>query len=157
MRADPVYNHWGILLHPTDTNSDSRRPGKTGVWDDAVLVDCAQWIYPSLQLLKSQHKDNDDRIWSMPLGHLQTVFNSGIKSLGMESLRPSLYSLRHGGASEDLLRRRRSLQEVRRRGRWMSDSSLKRYAKETRLLAELSKIPEQVLLYGRQMDLIMDR
>eukprot|EP00973_Karenia_brevis_P006482 882223-Karenia_brevis.AAC.1 len=75
------------------------------------------------------------------------------RDLKLEALKPTLYSLRHGGASEDILRRRRSVQEVKRRGRWTSDASLKRYAKEARLLSEISKLHPSILAFGRQMDL----
>lgn len=64
--------------------------------------------------------------------------------------------MRHGGASEDLLLRKRSGLEVKRRGRWRSDDSLKRYGKETRLLAELSKIPKLTMKIGEQAYLALD-
>ena len=40
-----------------------------------------------------------------------------------------MYQLRDGGASEDCLSRRRTLQEIQHRGRWTTASSLKRYTK----------------------------
>ena len=58
--------------------------------------------------------------------------------------------MRHGGASEDILSRRRLLVDIKRRGRWVSDSGLKRYGKETRLLGELLKIHPNVLAFGRE-------
>lgn len=33
------------------------------------------------------------------------------------------------------------MQEVKRRGRWVSDSSLKRYSKETRLIEVMQRVP----------------
>eukprot|EP00973_Karenia_brevis_P029559 4077560-Karenia_brevis.AAC.1 len=93
----------------------------------------------------------------MEPGHLHHVFNRAVAAMGMDVLRPSLYSLRHGGASEDLLRKRRNLAEVRRRGRWQTDTSLRRYSKETRLLSELSKIPSAILDYGRLIDMSIER
>eukprot|EP00973_Karenia_brevis_P034263 4726174-Karenia_brevis.AAC.1 len=63
-----------------------------------------------------------------------------------------MYSLRHGGASEDLLRGRRRLQEVMRRGRWQSESSLRRYSKEGLLAQELAKVPASTLSYGVAVD-----
>ena len=38
---------------------------------------------------------------------------------------------------------------MKRRGRWVSDSSLRRYGKESRLLKELQKIHPNVLNFGR--------
>ena len=56
--------------------------------------------------------------------------------------------MRHGGASHDLLTKSRSVEAVKRRGRWRSDSSLKRYGKETRILSELNKVAPQVIELG---------
>ena len=55
---------------------------------------------------------------------------------------------RHGGATHDVLSRRRSLLEVKQHGRWASDNSLKRYVKEARLQTEVAKVPEPIRLYG---------
>eukprot|EP00973_Karenia_brevis_P065592 9120330-Karenia_brevis.AAC.1 len=69
--------------------------------------------------------------------------------LDLSALNPCRYALRHGGASEDLLTKTRSVADVKRRGLWRSDSSLRRYAKEARLLSELKKVPKPSLDYGR--------
>ena len=44
-----------------------------------------------------------------------------------------LYRMRHGGASHDIVSNQRSVLEVKKRGRWANDQSLKRYAKGVRL------------------------
>ena len=41
--------------------------------------------------------------------------------------------MRHGGASHDIVLGKRHITAVRKRGRWSSDQSLKRYAKDKRL------------------------
>ena len=79
------------------------------------------------------------------------MFIAAAVALGLGRLRPCLYGLRHGGASEDLLTKARTVLDVKTRGRWSSDSSLKRYGKQTRLLSELQKVPQEVLHYGEQM------
>jgi hypothetical protein len=70
--------------------------------------------------------------------------------LNLTALKPTRYSLRHGGASEVRLGRKRSLAEIKRRGRWASDTSLKRYTKETRLMSELVKLDSRIIKYGRE-------
>ena len=50
-----------------------------------------------------------------------------------------------------MLGRKRSLAEIKRRGRWVSDMSLKRYTKETRLMSELGKVDPRVIKYGREI------
>ena len=68
--------------------------------------------------------------------------------LRLGSLAPTLYMLRHGGASEDMLTGKRSVEAIKRRGRWRSDTSLRRYTKETRLLKELSKMAPSLIQFG---------
>ena len=62
----------------------------------------------------------------------------------VDILQPSLYSLRHGGASADALNGIRSMNDIRLRGRWASDRSLLCYCKESRANAELLKLREEV-------------
>ena len=55
---------------------------------------------------------------------------------GTDVLEPSLYALHHGGASHDAASGARSIQEIKDRGRWSSDASLRRYRKTSRAQAE---------------------
>eukprot|EP00959_Pyramimonas_sp_CCMP1952_P107758 2253266-Pyramimonas_sp.AAC.1 len=56
--------------------------------------------------------------------------------------------MRHGGASDDALRQTRSLEEIKRRGRWAADTSVKRYEKHARVLKSLECLPKPVRDYG---------
>ena len=73
------------------------------------------------------------------------AFRTASKELALDRLSDHLYSLRHGGASHDLLFRRRDLSAVKERGRWMTDASLKRYGKATLLQREINRVPAGVL------------
>ena len=55
-----------------------------------------------------------------------------------------LYQLRHGGASHDSAGGFRSLEDVRRRGRWRSWASVRRYEKGSRIGQVLLKLPEDL-------------
>ena len=61
------------------------------------------------------------------------------------------YSLRHAGASNDIIQKRRSVLEVKLRGRWKSDSSLARYMKPARVLQQANLLPAPVLDYGKRV------
>lgn len=52
---------------------------------------------------------------------------AGLLRFGERGFTTCLYGLRHGGASHDTLNRLRSLQQVKERGRWVTDSSVRRY------------------------------
>ncbi len=71
--------------------------------------------------------------------------------LGLDGFGLSAYSPRHGGASHDLLTGSRSLQEVKRRGRWASDESLKRYGKETKLIEVMARVPPRTVASGEAL------
>ena len=49
--------------------------------------------------------------------------------------------MRHGGASHELAVKARPLDEIKKRGRWLTDTSLRRYEKGARLPELLAKIP----------------
>jgi len=57
----------------------------------------------------------------------------------------------HGEALESILSVGRAKLDVKSRGSWTSDLSLRRYSKEAKITAEWHKVPAAVLSYGRLM------
>jgi len=137
---------FAILLHP----SEDKVPGKTGVFDASVVLDSDAWMYPLLTQL-GMGKTATDVIWDQPHNVLVDQFAKALEALNLTHLNSCLYTLRHGGATHDILTRRRSMMEVKQRGRWGSDSSLKRYVKLARLQTELAKVPIDVRNYGLEI------
>ena len=137
------FSLWGLILYPSEQGT----PGKTGTFDDAVLLDSELWLDPFLRLLVANRLPQD-LLFAQPGSSLVIKLQEAVLALGLAPLKPVRYSLRHGGASDDLLCRRRSLEEVKKRGQWRTDQSLRRYGKETKALAEMYKIPSNILEYG---------
>ena len=77
---------------------------------------------------------------SFTLADLLRELHASCTLLGLGPAGHHPYSRRHGVVSHDRLHRRYSLQEAQRRGRLISQTSLRRYAKETRLLSEMNKL-----------------
>ncbi|CAK0846173.1 unnamed protein product [Prorocentrum cordatum] len=140
--AGTLYQYFGLLLHES-----GKGPGKTGVNDESILFDREGWLAPLLAALELSTLP-DQPLWGGAIAQLPKLFDSACRELSLERLRPHLYSLRHGGASDDMLSQRRSLPEIQRRGRWRSAKSLNRYTKETKLLDELAWIPPAALELG---------
>ncbi|CAK0911133.1 unnamed protein product, partial [Prorocentrum cordatum] len=140
--AGTLYQYFGLLLHES-----GKGPGRTGVNDESILFDRDGWLAPLLAALKLSALP-DQPLWGEAIAQLPKLFDSACRELSLERLRPHLYSLRHGGASDDMLSQRRSLPEIQRRGRWRSAKSLNRYTKETKLLDELAWIPPAALELG---------
>ena len=138
---------WGLLLH----DSDLGVPGKTGMYDAAVSVDLDEFLWPVLAALRLRRQDSEE-VWSFTVQQLRLNYKQACAELSLQGLSDHLYGLRHGGASHDLLHRRRDLLAIRERGRWVTDSSLRRYAKSTLLQRELNKIPQQVIAFGNSVE-----
>eukprot|EP00435_Cladocopium_sp_Y103_P050327 s239_g15.t1 len=138
-----TFNFWAILLHP----AEELVPGKTGIFDSAVVLDSDLWMNTFLSRLISG-KQPGNPLWTSSHAEFRDMFNMVVQKLKLEHLGLTLYALRHGGATHDVLSRRRSMLEVKQRGRWSADSSLKRYVKEARLQTELAKVPQNVKDFG---------
>jgi hypothetical protein len=67
------------------------------------------------------------------------------------------YSFRHAGASHDLVTKERTTAEVKARGRWRSDSSLRRYGKPAKELAAKDKLDPLILQDGRTVESLLDK
>ena len=75
---------------------------------------------------------------------------------GVEELSPHPYAIRLGGASTDVLLGRRTLRDVKSRGRWRTDASVARYNKHARILREVNRLPDSTRVYGEQVGNILD-
>ena len=139
-----VYAFWTLLLGPLDT----RKPTKTGVFDDCVILDHPQllWIGKHLKALKARSSP-DDPIWPFGRPAYHSKFMQAVQAAGLESWGVVPYSLRHSGPSWDRATRRLTLQEIQRRGRWLNERSVIRYERSARTLALLSGQPPAFLAY----------
>ena len=134
---------FGLLLH----DQDEGVPGKTGLYDDAVMLDNTLFLNDCLQLmLLTRHPE--EMLFPFRVEDLRDKLNELSDRMGLAPLQPNLYALRHGGASEDLRNRQRPALDVQLRGRWKTSNSLRRYAKTTRLTTQLNKIDRRVVEYG---------
>ncbi len=70
------------------------------------------------------------------LSSWNTMLQECCAHLGLEPIHPCV--LRHSGPSGDYLRRRRSLMDIQRRGRWAVESSVRRYTKAARNMSQMS-------------------
>ena len=142
---------WGVHLYPHEL----LEPGKTRGYDEAVLIDGFDWLHPFLELLVSD-RPGSDLLWPTTPAMIRRHFKLAVDALGLGILQPCRYSLRHGGASHDILSRKRSLLEVKHRGHWRSENSLLRYGKPTKILQHLNLVSPQVLEYGKYVSLNLE-
>ena len=93
----------------------------------------------------------NENLWSDPYHVLVAEYRKASERLGLQSLGSCLYTLRRGGATHDIVTRRRSMLEVKQRSRWASDNSLKRYVKLARLQCEQSKMSPTLIEKGQDV------
>lgn len=124
--------------------------GKTGVFDESILVNDPR-LWKALARLRRNRLPKQD-LWDFPVEYELHVWKQTIAQLGIDQLQPCRYAMRHGGASADLTTKARTVEAVKRRGRWRSDASLRRYAKESRVLSQLAKVDSSVLRLGESVE-----
>ena len=90
-------------------------------------------------------------LWAFTPAQVRRQWLAACQYLNLKDKFRCLYQLRHAGASHDLLYKLWTLEVVQRRGRRASAKSLRRYAKETRLIELTASLPRSVLPFGELM------
>ena len=119
---------------------------KSGEYDDTVVFgDAASkragraLAADVLARLKKETRGTK-HVFPFSIGLVEQTFSEAVKSCGLVALRCTPHCCRHGGPSADYATRHRTLSEIRRRGRWKSELSLRRYEKSGRLAKQVSKL-----------------
>ncbi len=140
----PVHlRRWSVLLKPFEKED----PSKTGVFDESLLSDNPEFKWVDAELARLRRSGPlDSLITDLTYPQWVAQFNAAVNSVPVRPLRPvTIYQLRHGGASHELLTGARDLSGVKKRGRWMSDASLQRYVKGGRVAEQLARLDEVTL------------
>jgi hypothetical protein len=129
---------WSFRLHPSERKAAA---SKTNTFDDSVLLDLDPFrqVAPLLPRLKAGKADHE-MAFQFTSRQWHTLIQGALVQLNLQR-KLVLYQLRHSGPSNDFFHRRRPLAEVKRRGRWLSDKSVRRYEKAARLTEQLSSLP----------------
>ena len=81
-------------------------------------------------------------VFKLTLVEMRRAFMGAAQRVGLARFNPVLYMGRHSGASIDRLEDRLCLLEVKKRGRWRTDASLRRYEKRALVQLVVSKQSE---------------
>mmetsp|Transcript_173469 Transcript_173469/g.556403 ORF Transcript_173469/g.556403 Transcript_173469/m.556403 type:complete len:108 (+) Transcript_173469:504-827(+) len=102
-------------------------PGKAGEYDESVSLDenSLNWFGPQLAILKSRKKLHEP-IFNFGPTQYHRQFTLAAEKLGLAAHHLVPYALRHAGQSVDAFTGRRKLAEIKARGRWRSDASVRR-------------------------------
>ena len=156
IRVCDLINHrgiWTIILAPSDTNTRT----KTGQQDEGVLL--TNRIFPRLgealeHFLSERGLSNTtgrrtslDGLWTFSM----VLFRQTIMKAARALCLPEgfcLYMARHGGVTCDILQEFREWLEAKTRGRWHSDTTLRRYCKQGTVVKYLNMCPKVVVEFG---------
>ena len=147
--AGKALGSWALLLYPEEAGITD----KVGDFGGGISFDLESftWMAGFFQVLIAR-RPLESRLWPFSSQHLHDIFHRTVSRVGLDSLAPELYSLRHGGASHDIMSARRCLLEVKKRGRWRTDIQLRRYEKHAVLQKGLGKIPAKSPEYATRVE-----
>ena len=124
--------------------------GKTGEYNESVLLTNEfDFIFPLLAFLKVTRLPLVS-LWEFDLIALSKRFREACDLTGCELLNFTLYGNRHGGATHQRLLGV-PMADIKKRGRWRSDNSLRRYEKATSVLAQAAKLPPATREFAQQV------
>ena len=133
-----------VTLHPIERAAKS----KTGDFDETVEVDLG-FLAELLNAQRLLHRAGEPFLEGNTR-KLQALLDEAQCLMGVEAVlgRQTLYVLRHSGASVDTWLRRRTQDELQRRGRWKSSVSIRRYEKGGRLVERLHRFPAATMAFA---------
>jgi hypothetical protein len=144
---------WGLILGPYSSDN----PTKSNEREESVLFDTPGygWV-ASLLLALTRDRAPDLDVFPVTAADTARDWQMAVETLQLHSLDLNRYSLRHAGASHDLLHKVRDLGAVKARGRWKTDSSMRRYTKAAKAMDLANRFPPAVLEYGNTVDSLLE-
>ena len=136
---------FSVMLHPEEGLVAS----KTGQFYDGVVLDSPEfpWLGPLLASMSRRRQSASAALFNIGYRELLKKFQTSMHNCQIPD--PSLYRIRHGGASNDRAKGLRTISSVKRRGRWVTDAAMKRYEKGVRLQRIELGIPAAMLARAR--------
>jgi len=144
-----AYQHVTLHLFPREGGVAS----KTHAFDDSVLLNSEgkEWLAQAV-LRWARRAGPEGALIGESNESLNRKLQTVAEAWGLQAWNITAYLLRHTGPSHDHLNRLRPLAEIKRRGRWASDRSVKRYEKAALVTGRLASIPAPVLRRMRECE-----
>ena len=144
--------HATVVLNPYEDG----RASKTHEYDESLLLDCS--LLPALgrRLLKLaqarvKQAGKEALLFTVSQAQVATDLREACRRLRVPAeLDVVMYMFRHAGASTDFALKLRPLAEIKLRGRWKSDASLRRYEKGGRLADQLQRLPPRLRIHAKR-------
>ena len=151
----------GRIDHALHANQLQRAAIETAAFEKAVQVALDSLSLDDSLILDSEYTSRFTPLWrALTEGRVGTdplfrfkqegyskLVKEAFVAVGGAALGPVAYSCRHGGPAWDRYRKYRTVAEVKSRGRWLSDRSLRRYEKHSKMAQAMSRIGRKWQLY----------
>ena len=143
--APDRYRQFALILCPSSQGSSTT---KTGGQDDSLLLGPNPNRKFSGCLVGRVHarclRRGGGALWPLlNLPVFERLIRQSAARVGLQHLRIAPHLARHGGISTDVFEEVLSLGDAKKRGKWTSDASVRRYEKHARLIAVLNKLSPQ--------------
>ena len=125
-----------LHLHPAERHEAS----KVGISEESIQLDAMQ--VPGLGLALDRLQTPGPFLFDLGYTEMVSAWKQALVDVGLEHNHAVLHQLRHSGPSFDRCHRLRSLMEIKARGRWAADASLRRYEQHGRLNQEYHRLPQ---------------
>jgi integrase len=132
--------HFSINLHPSSREEVS----KMGMTDESIMLDSKVMPFLGMCLQKVKSQYPGPLLLPVDAQTLRLTWESTLVQIGLKKSHAVLHQLRHSGPSFDMLTKARTLLEIKLRGRWASDSSVRRYESHAWLGQEFQNLPKKV-------------
>ena len=144
-----ITGFWTLIVCPQEREART----KTGAADDSVLLDSEQllWLGDLLAVLADRPRGR--KVWDFTYPELVVQFRRAASLAGVAAVP---YQLRHSGPSWDRLKNLRSLEEIQKRGRWVSFASVRRYEKHGQVAKAASSTPVAVRSYHDHCTMVLE-
>lgn len=140
-----------MILSPSSSVEGRGQPSKTGELDEGVTLDhpFLEWMKVVYQFIKKNRPAQNQMI-PHNMKQLSVMFAKAVDGCGFRDYGIQCsYQVRHGSASTDMLQKLRSMEELMKRGRWRTLTSLRRYEQGGRLsqvFGKLSKYEQEIAI-----------
>ena len=137
--ADSSVNKWAFVLG----NSDLGETTKSGTIDDTVLLgtDTRDFIVDVWERYAEKYYADGARIFpGLTLSKYEKLFTKAGKLSNTAALHVTPHVVRHTAPSHDFLVGSRTIPEIKARGQWAHDASVRRYQQSGRLLLQSQKL-----------------
>ena len=139
-------SRWSLLVKAEEVGV----PTTTNTFDDSVILESPytegfdKWWKALANMRHKGRGAQFERLLPFEQTQFVRMVKTSLEAVGGGVLSGLAYSMRHGGPAWDRYNQFRSVAEVKSRGRWVSDKSLKRYEKHSKIAQAIAKLSKPV-------------